>query len=560
MKKKLLLTIASLGLLASCGANTSSVTESSPLDNSVATSSTTDSTNTSYGDASSTLDSTDNSSNENSSSGPAVSNLDITDVIDGLAEFRAKIVLEGGIYDLFGKDACEISTFDDKANDYVFSAGYVALPNDGVWGYKKDDTGAIELVECLFGGSTDNSFVDAELPVYQGVNVLASDTYAEKWEDDEDGFITDDEDTIAAVANIAGYGAYVEYGYAPEFITVTTTPTTATFEGEISYNNKTITLGFTLENIGTNTNTAVEAFIANPTIPTMTEFGEEIKFYMDYFIDQELPFCNKLTAYSTFYADDADDDQQYDTFVYEDYRSGNIIDDYAALMTGWTAGDKTVDPDTTAITQEFKKEVVAATDLTGAQGYYVEFIFLPVTYFQAYDAYYGSNMAALYPKGIFSINAGVYEDAVVLDTVAKVNLFLAQFEKQDKTAAIPALGDTFTPSTILLNDYTDFATSLLQEQYAAYCQIVGKFDTDADATAALKTWIAGLVAAGYAEANGATDPAADIFETAGTLKLFMEDPAFTEGVSITITLGEYDSTSKGYVKGSGAFEIALIIL
>ena len=135
-----------------------------------------------------------------------------------------------------------------------------------------------------------------------------------------------------------------------------------------------------------------------------------------------------------------------------------------------------------------------------------------------------------------------------------IQFHLYQFEKQDKTAAIPALGDTFTPSTILLNDYTDLATSLLQVQFAAYCQIVGKFATDADATAALKTWIADMVA------NGATDPAADIFETAGTLKLFMEDPAFTEGVSITITLGEYDSTSKGYVKGSGAFEIALIIL
>ena len=560
MKKKLLLTIASLGLLASCGANTSSVTESSPLDNSVATSSTTDSTNTSYGDASSTHDSADNSSKENSSSAPVVSDLDITDVIDGLAEFRAKIVLEEGIYDLFGKDACEISMFDDKVNDYVFSAGYVALPDDGVWEYEKDATGAIVLVNCLFGSSTDNSFVDGELPFYQAVNILASDTYAEKWEDDEGGFITDDEDTIAAVAEIAGYGTFVEYGYAPEYITVTTTPTTATFEGEISYNNETITLGFTLENIGTNANTEVEAFIANPTIPTMTEFGEEIKFYMDYFVDQELPFCNKLTAYSTFYADDADEDQQYDTFVYEDYRSGNIIDDYAALMTGWTAGDKTVNPNTTAITQEFKKEVVAATDLTGAQGYYVEFTFLPTTYFQAYDAYYGSNMAALYPKGIFSINAGVYEDEVVLDTVAKVNLFLAQFKKQDTTAAIPALGDTFTPSTIVLNDYTAMASSMLQVQFAAYCQIVGKFATDADATAALKTWIADLVAAGFAEANGATDPAADIFETAGTLELFMEDPAFTEGISITITLGEYDSTSREYVTGSGAFEIALIVL
>jgi hypothetical protein len=183
-----------------------------------------------------------------------------------------------------------------------------------------------------------------------------------------------------------------------------------------------------------------------------------------------------------------------------------------------------------------------------------------MSYFQAYDAYYGSNMAALYPKGVFSIKAGVYEEEVVLDTVAKVNLFLAQFEKQDKTAAIPALGDTFTPSTILLNDYTDLATSLLQVQFAAYCQIVGKFATDADATAALKTWIADLVAAGFAEANGATDPAADIFETAGTLELFMEDPAFTEGISITITLGEYDSTSREYVTGSGAFEIALIVL
>ncbi len=49
-----------------------------------------------------------------------------------------------------------------------------------------------------------------------------------------------------------------------------------------------------------------------------------------------------------------------------------------------------------------------------------------------------------------------------------------------------------------------------------------------------------------------------LFETAGTLKLFMEDPAFTEGISIKITLGEYDYNTKAYVTGNGAFDITVV--
>ena len=559
MKKKLLLTIASLGLLASCGANTSSVAESSPLDNSVATSSTTDSTNTSYGDASSTLDSADNSSKENSSSAPVVSDLDITDVIDGLAEFRAKIVVEDVIYNLYGKDVCEILAFDDEKADYEFAEGYVATPNDGVWSYGLDTNGNPVLDTCMFGGHTDNTFVDAGLELYVGVSAIASDTYAEKWEDDDGGFITDDEDTITAVANIAGYGLYAQYGYMPELVTVTTTPTTATFEGEMTVMGQTINVGFTVENLGTNTNTAAEALLVNPTIPTFTEFTDDHKLYMEYLVGQELPFCDKLTAYSQVYLDDEDGDNYYDTFKIEDYRSGNIIDNYGALLTGWTAGDKKIDPDTTVVKQEFTKLLEPATETEGAIYACVDFTYLPYAYLEMYDNYYGENQAPLNPNGIFMLAAGMYQEKIAVDTVDKVNTFLGGIDKQDTTDAIPAFGATFTPNNIDLEDLTADASAHDGLNYVAYFDITGSFATDADAIAALKTWIADLVAAGYGHSNAQiTDPAADVFESEGSVTLVMKDAAFQYGVYIYINLGEYDYDTMEYVTGNGAFDIGVV--
>lgn len=574
-KKSLLLSIVSLGMLVACGGNTSSVAGSADATSSTETSTSsvaastedTSSVTSAYDeDASSKEESSQEASSsveessQKASSSVAPANLDITDVIDAFAEYKAKVVIEDfAIYNLFGASAFEILSFDETANAYVFDGGYLELTDNGVWEYAYDTNNKPVIVDCVFAGNTDDSFVDAGMSFYEAAATIGADTYADKWEEDDDGFITDDEDTIAAVCTLAGYGTYAEYGYVPEYITVTTDDTSATFEGQITIGTKTVDVTFTAENLGTNANADVAALIANPTLPTFTAFTTEQKADMTAIIGEVIPFSNKFTAYSAFATDDDDMDGTDDIFYFDDYKAGNIIDDYATLLTGWTAGEKETDADLGVVSQEFRKQLTAATDTKGATGYSVTLQFHPKTYFEAYDAYYGTNEAAFYPYGIFSVIGAAYEDEVVYDTVEKINKLLATVDKTDGTDAVPALNfGTLTPTKIDLSDLTDLAIAYGAAE-VCYYSIRGNFDTDANAVAAIKTWVTDLTTAGYANVDTtATGTAAETWETEKTITLLLNDSAFTDGMMVSINLGEFDSDTKTYVPGTGAFSIMIL--
>ncbi|MCR4698927.1 MAG: hypothetical protein K5762_06155 [Bacilli bacterium] len=555
-KNLLLLTLASLGMLASCGENSS-----------IAPSTSSAKEETSSVVSSETNSSEEDSSNEVSSTSVTPSKLDISDVIDGFASLKVKITIEDlAIYDLYGKNSFSMEFYDEESKSYIKDGGYVEIKDKGVWSYEYDEeTKKPVITSCAYAGNTENTLVDA-VDFYSYIAQIGSDQYCEKWTGEDGTFTTKDEDMITVIADLAGYSEVTPYGLIPEEIKVTTTEDKAFFEGSFDYQGKKYPVSFTAENLGNNANAEVTGLISDPVLPTFTAFDKYDVDAMKTLVGEELPFCNKFTNYSYSYVDDIDGDYISDIFVFEDYKAGNIIDDYAKLLTdkNWVAGEKEIDADYGDTFLTLKKEVNAATSSKGASGYAIELQFIGVESLKARDTLLGSNLAGLNPYGIFSITGGTYQDELDLNSVTKINTFLALLDDAEGNDVIPALNFApYCPSEIKLVDDTEQMNEQFGTTYDAYYTIDGKFSSDNDAMAAISAWLADLTAANYAYQEGYNDGTFTSAEAAWSsencVEVMLADETFAAvgGVDIYIDLGTFNDSTFEYDKGDGSFTILI---
>ncbi len=588
MKKKYLL-LASVALLAGCGNKTSSpdiVTSATGEDSSVVSSegelNTSSSTKTSSG--------TNTSSTKESSVSSSVVTDKLGTFFENLAEHRGKVHNKYGTkssyftMEFYGEDGYFFTGNHSKYKD--LTGGVLNVPDNGVWKVVKDDNKNLVL-DSLYqvANSTDFTTVETEYTGYY----QAFDTFVgseDCWVKNGNTFTIDEEDEANALLldDLPGLARYLDgysYGNQGSFtpddtrkiiasnvsmsINSSATVAAITFEAKV-YSGETLNgtwpgnLEITAD--GTYTTPAEMTAIQAAGIPDLTAWPTEVQNAFTALLGEQIPFVDGVSGAASFSMLDATTIQMLDPFC------GNLLNDLNTAMTSQTMTDLgwAVSVAPTALgdgrtAAMYKRALKAGTDTT------VEIANSVIAYF--YDATYfdGSASAGLYPNGMFRIVFRNAKADPAENNVAQMSDYMSYVKKADGTSAIPALNfGTTTIESMTFTDMTADMSEYYTQQYqqtinfTCYYELVGKCATDADAKTAISTWLADLTTAGFTNLDSATDTLAATWESAGVINAGLADTAFTiftNGMLVMVNLGQYNSTSKSYVTGSGYFEIII---
>ena len=519
--KKLLLTMTALGLLTSCGMNTSSEADLS-LDDFL-------------------VDQTD------------ITEVDFDQVIQAFKNYNVEAIVKTGkhrvCYELHGKEAYEVFTYDENAKRYILDEAYAALGKEGLWSYCYDEENKPVLMDCLSGGHSDNVFVNMNVPCYESMTILGSDESASSWKEFNGVYYTEDVATLAAIIRLSNLDETIVDSYQDVMLTLS--ETTAQIEVTYTKIGDVETLYHflvELNNIDCNVSNDIESMIADPVLPDFHAYTLEQKEAMGQCLGEELPFSDQFTACSSYHVEEIEhtwfNDLKYHEnyiFTFEDYHSGNIIDDYAALLVDYTAGEKITDPDTLVVSQTFEKMLPAKKE--NIIGYQICLTYQPNDHLERSGSYGEEPLTELFPEGIFTLQA-----RALVDQVALLNRIMRTLSIK-AGAQLPQFDpSSFNPIKVDCN--------YLRKTYPKKFTIEGTFLTDLEATTALKAWIDDLEEFGYFSL-GHAESSADVFENEGAIKMFESGSRVLDYFSIDIHLGSYDEVSQGYITGSGAFEIVI---
>lgn len=407
-----------------------------------------------------------------------------------IANYKVNFTNDIFSLDFFGTEAIYNKPISDMP---ITGSGYIHLEDDqSVWEFSFDENNTFELGSVLYGKtSTKIDFLES-LDRYKALNVLISDDNGQNWEesDEDNTYITDDEDTITAYLALGGYINSSIATYTASSLTMTTTEDDVTISGNVTRTDKngdTKNIDFSLvaTNIGTNDNASLSEFLYNPVIPEVNDFDPEFKEEMISLAGFCFTYDSKLTKYCYF--DDSDD-----YLYYEDHRSGNVISDFETQLinNGFTKDDTKTTLYNGAESYTYTKVLSEITDTKGQITAEVTLQYCPKSYYDITD---NGEYSGLYEDGLFMIRVKQTESLFYTD-LSMMNTFLqSKYKKDDGTSLIPMMNFTDLQS-IKMVDQMSIVGRLgnIESNY----KISGKFNTNSGALSALQAWGESLVANG----------------------------------------------------------------
>lgn len=504
----------------------------------------------SEGDATSSTGTSDSQAAEVSSSSakPASTEnyLEPYEVNLALENYQVTFASSSQTVDVYGKDACYI-------DGGTSSVGYIYF-NNSVWEYGLDD--GVSLENCIYGSMSDEYDLSDLLTFYSAIKTLADDTTGANWDEGKSShtYTTTDEDTIAALLTLGGYSSsssssYYSVSYSADSLTMkskkngsvsisgTVTVTTSVMG---STGTETEKLSILLSNIGDNTNDDIDAFLANPTVPTQTGFSDAMKGYMTTYTGEVLPYDDKFTAYSSSSLESSSYSSSY-YYVYQDFKCGDLVNEYGALLEAKgfikkTTESSSTDSSSSATSSATYYKVKSAKTATKGE---VDAV-VSLVYYSKSD-FSSNGYDALYQDGVFMIQGSMVEQALTLDNAADINAFIAgNIKNASGSAIIPAFSFTATPTSISLTDYTSYLASYYS--VTAYYMINGAFSTAEEALTNMTTWADSLVTAGfvYQDTSDSTDSTTSAASQA--------DLALSEtNRTAALTYGDADDSTSQYI-------------
>ncbi len=594
MKNKKYLLLASVALLAGCGGNTSSpdIVTSATEDDSSIVSSESEIGTSSKAETSSTEASVASSKKEEESS--VTSSVVVTDKLEALFGNldggRAKVQNKYGTsssyftMEFYGEDGYFFT--GNQSNYQNLTGGVLNIPDKGVWKVVKDDSDALVL-DSLYSvaNTTDWTAVDTEYTgFYESFQALLDSE--DLWQENGNTYTVDEESAEAAefLDLIPGLARYLDgYSYGNK----------GSFEANEEHTVIAENVAMTIDSTGTSANITFDARVYKsgsrtknywsgklvvtadgsfdtPTemtalqaagVPNLTAWPTDVQNAYNALLGEQVPFVTGISGAASFTMPDSS------TIFMQDPFSGDLTNAFATEMAKTAMTDKgwaqTVAPTVvkTGLTQAlYERTVSAETDASVGVSNQIVTSFFSASYFD------GTTAAGMYPNGVFAISAS--HTLGTPKNINQINSYMdALVKKADGTSAVPALnfGST-TLESISFSDLTaDMSEAYSQYyqqdiQFTCYYEIVGKCATDADATTAVSTWLGDLATAGFANLDDAAATLAATWESEGVINAGLADTNFTifqEGLIIMVNLGQYDTTSKQYVTGSGYFEITI---
>jgi hypothetical protein len=540
--KTLFLSAAALAALVSCGEQTSSsvegVTSSSAP---VVETSGTGNSETGSSSSSEAKASSSQKTDEDTYYEP-------DELIAALSDYQVTLRSTSMTLDIYSENAIDIDTGSA-------SYGYLFLDDThSVWQYELNDNDEVELTDCMFGHVEDSLSLKDFLTFYSALDTLLEDETGDNWTAAKKShtYTTTDSSTISAILTLGGYYASSSSytTYSADKITMTSKKDgTVQFSGTVtatSYYSGSSSASFYLvmSNIGNNENDAVSNFLADPEIPTVTDWKAELKTTMADVSGSVLPWSDKLTAYSTYYTEDG-------TYTYQDFRSGDITSDYGALLLqkGFTKVEDTSSSSSSstssATSVSYTKVKKAGTDISGEVDYIVT-----LTYYS--KALLATNSQdAYYQDGVFQIYGYTYETPLTFDNITSINNFLSKkYTKTDGSAFFPKLD--FTPSTVSFVDSTESMNTYLA-YYGAYLgtsitctgcyYITGSFATGEEALMNLTAWCSSLVSTSGLTAYKGTELSATEHSAVYQVGTMLQSGYY----EVDVKLGEVDDGSSSGV-------------
>lgn len=577
MKNKftLLALVLSLTGLVACNGDRTDDTSSA--------SSSTENTTTSYKDAddkqSSSDDeessSKDSSSKKNSSSSSSASTTitSLDDAFTKLANYNCTLKNTYYSIDYYGKNAYHFNNIHSAYASYT--GGLVSTANDGTWYYSLDADDSDEFELDGFYSTANGELLDVSSYYTPLKTLIESKDSWERPSSSASYYTLDEEDAandaiLSALPNLArlydGYNyssgkvgsADSTYSYVAENVKlqiVNKKYLSFSFTSRIYISGKRDSKywnsSFYIRNIGGNSSSGLEAFIANPStvLTAPTGFSTAFNTASNTILGETLPFSTSFTAAGGYSLDGIA--TNYETAMYYiDYLTGDITTDYGTLLTGagWTAGTKVENSSYTG---------TSTTPYTkGNKTVYVSYFSTP--YFTAYDKEYGTTLATRYTKGQFQISATSFNGISKYINDGKIT-------GSDGTNMFPTMDfSNYAISSATFQDLTSAANSYFSVNLSYYYYITGSFKDYNTALTALSAYAESCVSAAggfyiYESDAGTSSYTGPAYESAreyldndGEVALFKDDTKYTEmdGLQFVIQL---DST-----KATGAFKMYIM--
>lgn len=460
----------------------------------------------------------------------ATSTVDPAD--SALAPFIAKVVARNATVEV--KDWCNYKFFGTDALLATYEGTYAGETDGairvGTQGLFKFSiaSNAIVLGDCLSVAADVN--IDT---FYWTTDALAD---ASLWTKGVGYAWTSTSSAVGgAMAGLNGYGSYASLfdSYAST-LTIAEDGATASIVTTAKAGTKSYPLTADFSNLGTTTDTVIEAYLKNPpTLSAATDWSAAVKTSLTTWTGEVLPFPEG-TSYATAAQAETDDDGNETGFDYFDYASGDILDKYqlALVSAGWALSDRTTAEDDMTkdgyVHYLYEKTKTEQTATAGRIVYNIQVEFQPVSTM-------GTSSAALYPNGEFKIFCSTYEYPIISSVDADgLNAYLATILKTDKSQAIPTLTIGTEVTTIKIEDSTNIYNASYGSwgfSWTKYATITLTISTQAEAEAAATAYGAALAAAGF---TAGTDTLAKEGDLIYTLADDLYANNFSGALSITL--------------------------
>lgn len=537
MKNKgfLILSLTALSILAGCGENNSSVSDSSTSYRDADGDSSDRLTDSSTTDSSKVDSSKDDSSSTSSSSSITIDSLD--SLFTNLKSYKVDVVNQKYTLSYYGKYAYYLDNVNYQGTTMEsyepYKGGMFATEDNGTWSFDiKEGTydkfsgttsaDEFELGSCQYGTKVD--FTEYSSYYKPLTTFLKSASIWEKVaKPDVSGAVTQyairDESSSKAstlLEDLPSLARYFDgYTYATDGTSAEITESEGTsykasdaqlcfMKNDIVYlyfkiytyengvNSKKGVYGRVyLKNIGTASNTLLDGFLAAPTFTPPTAWTTDEDTSFNNVLGESLPFMTGLSAGHAFASDTNAYGDEYEAIVTDVLCGETVATTYKTSLSnaGWTGTDVNMGDSSYGFNTKYTKN-----------GKIVNLMYLSKAYFTAYDTVEGTSYASMYPKGQVVIDACMYDsssltsikDSYIDKYVYKTN---ADGSKSDYIPDFD-FGEV-TPDDLAFLDYTAVAQASYGNTVKCFYYITGTFTTAENALAALKTYATKLTAAGF---------------------------------------------------------------
>lgn len=510
------------------------------------------------------------SSSSSSSASTTITSLD--DAFTKLANYNCTLKNTYYTIDYYGKNAYHFNNIHSAYASYT--GGLVSTANDGTWYYSLDADDSDKFELDGFYSTANGELLDVS-SYYTPLKALVESK--DSWERPSSSasyYTLDEEDAandaiLSALPNLARlYDGYKyssgkvgsvdsTYSYVAENVKlqiVNKKYLSFSFTSRIYISGKRDSTywnsSFTIRNIGGNSSTGLEAFIANPStvLTTPTGFATAFNTASNTILGETLPFSSSFTP-ATGYSLKGIATNYETSMSYMDFLSGDVTTAYGTELTGagWTIGTK-VENSTYAGT---------STTTYTKGNYTVTVAYFSTAYLAAYDKANGTTLATRYTKGQFQISASSFNGISKYINDGKI-------AGSDGSNMFPTMDfSSYSISSTSFQDLTSAANSYYSASLNYYYYIAGAFKDYNTALTALSAYAEKCVSdadfsvydsdAGTSSYTGpAYNSASEYLSNDGEVVLFKDDTKYTEMNGLEFVV-KVDST-----KATGSFIIYII--